>query len=403
MSARDAFDDWIAEARGVSVAEFCRARAIALRPADQGQPCPGCGGRDRFSVNAKKNLWQCRVSGLGGDAIALAQHMDGSDFLAACEAVTGRPPPGREVAESEAQRRARETRLAQEAERRAREAAEKERAAARFREEERRQAFRIWRAALPAAGTPVEAYLALRGLAPPPQGRLRFAADLPLWDRPGGRILHRGPAMVAAIERPDGRFGGVHRTWLDLRKPKGKAEIVDPATGEALPAKKVRGSKKGGSILLAHSGAAPRRFFLGEGVETVLSAYWSLREACSALLDGAEFRSAVDLDNLAGKAKGRVRHPEAATRDAAGRMRPVFVRSDEPDLDDDRPIIFIPGSVEELVLLGDGDSDEFATRLAMRRAVARFSARYPQLTIRLAMSAPGLDFNDMRLRGRRAA
>lgn len=401
MSAR-AFDDWIAEARRVKVADFCRTRGVRLKTGDQGQPCPGCGGRDRFSVNAKKNLWQCRVSGLGGDAIALAQHMDGTDFLAACEAVTGRPPPGREAAETAEQRRAREQRLAREAEQRARDAAQKERVEARFREEERAQAFKIWRSALPPQGTPVEDYLALRGLALPPGARLKFAASLPLWDRPGGRVIHQGPAMVAAIERPDGRFGGVHRTWIDLAKPKGKAEIFDPETGELLAAKKVRGSKKGGSILLAACGA-PRRLFLGEGIETVLSAYWSLCEAGSALLDKAEFRSSVDLDNLCGKAKGRVRHPSAVKRDKNGRARSVFVRSDEPDFADDWPLIHVPDSVDELFLLGDGDSEEFATRLALRRAVKRFAAFYPRLTIKLAMSAPGLDFNDMRLRGRRAA
>jgi hypothetical protein len=46
-------------------------------------------------------------------------------------------------------------------------------------------------------------------------------------------------------------------------------------------------------------------------------------------------------------------------------------------------------------LLGDGDSDPFATRLALRRAGARFLRAYPCLTVRLAMAAADTNFNDM--------
>ncbi len=97
-------DDLISEARRVTVAEFCASRGIRIKHGDQGQPCPGCGGRDRFSVSLPKNLWQCRVAGLGGDAIALAQHIDGTDFLAACEAVIGRAQPVRDDRPRPAQR-----------------------------------------------------------------------------------------------------------------------------------------------------------------------------------------------------------------------------------------------------------------------------------------------------------
>ena len=39
--------------------------------------------------------------------------------------------------------------------------------------------------------------------------------------------VHSGPAMIAAVQRPDGSFGAVHQTWLDLDQPKGK--VVLPA------------------------------------------------------------------------------------------------------------------------------------------------------------------------------
>jgi hypothetical protein len=406
MSTDAAWREWIEDARRVKVAAFCRSRGIKLRGKDVGQPCPapGCGGRDRFSVNADKNVFYCRGAGVGGDAIALAQHIDGTNFIAAVEAVTGRPPPGRDAAESDKEQRAREKRLAEEAAARSAKEADDERIAALFREDERKRAHRIWRDAAPAAGSMVEDYLALRGVALPPRARLRFSRDLPLWDRPppGGAIIHRGPAMVAAIEGPDGRFSGVHRTWIDLASPKGKVEIRD-ADGELVDVKKVRGSKKGGSIFLARGDgfddwAKPVRLFVGEGVETVLSVYWSLREASSPLMHLAEFRTSVDLDNLAGKAKGRVRHPTLLKSDKHGRPRPVFVRSGEPDFDSDWPLMPIAESVADLYLLGDGDSEPFATRLALERAGKRYAAACPWLTIHLAMSRPGADFNDMRMK-----
>ena len=54
--------------------------------------------------------------------------------------------------------------------------------------------------------------------------------------------------MLAKISGEGGVFQGLHITWLDPSGPKGKARIVDPSTGEVMPAKKCRGSKAGGSV-----------------------------------------------------------------------------------------------------------------------------------------------------------
>ena len=43
-------------------------------------PCPLCGGRDRFSINMRKRLFNCRGCRVGGDAIRLVQHLEGCDF-----------------------------------------------------------------------------------------------------------------------------------------------------------------------------------------------------------------------------------------------------------------------------------------------------------------------------------
>jgi putative DNA primase/helicase len=52
-------------------------------------PCPVCGGKDRFSVNIKKQLWNCRGCGKGGDVIDLAQHAGGVTFAEAVAALSG--------------------------------------------------------------------------------------------------------------------------------------------------------------------------------------------------------------------------------------------------------------------------------------------------------------------------
>ena len=92
-------------------------------------------------------------------------------------------------------------------------------------------------------GTAAEAYLTKRGLVIPSNGALRALVDHPYFEKLEGQDgpteIHRGPALLGAIIGPNGRFAGVHATWIDLGTASGKAEIVHPTTGEVLPAKKV--------------------------------------------------------------------------------------------------------------------------------------------------------------------
>lgn len=75
---------WIARARAVPIQREIERRDIKLRgTVDRCGPCPKCGGEDRFSINIRKQCWNCRGFG-GGDVIALVQHLDGVDFVAAC-------------------------------------------------------------------------------------------------------------------------------------------------------------------------------------------------------------------------------------------------------------------------------------------------------------------------------
>jgi DNA primase len=89
------FDAWVQRARAVPIENEIERRGVTLRRVglERVGACPKCGGDDRFSINTKKQVWNCRECEKGGDAIALAMHLDGSDFLLACETVTGEPPP----------------------------------------------------------------------------------------------------------------------------------------------------------------------------------------------------------------------------------------------------------------------------------------------------------------------
>jgi phage/plasmid primase-like uncharacterized protein len=77
-------------ARGVSIAECSTRLGFKLPHGREYEgPCHRCGGTDRFSINHRKGLWNCRRCGGGNDAISLVQHVLGVDFHGAVEFLTG--------------------------------------------------------------------------------------------------------------------------------------------------------------------------------------------------------------------------------------------------------------------------------------------------------------------------
>lgn len=342
--------------------------------------CPICSSdpakrsATRFEVDT--DGWVCAACSDGGDVIKLVMLREGIDFRGAVERLGGT----REV--DPEQERARQAELEIRNQKR-------EQQTNFYRENERGRLYDIWTHAAKAPGTPVEGYLELRRLALPPGDRLRCVPKMPYFAHGGSDapVIHRGPAMVVPIVR-DGRFCGMHLTYLDLAQPKGKARIVDPQTGELLPAKKVRGSKTGGSIVLARVDQ-PRHMIVGEGIETTLAAWRALAELGRDLSD-TEFRSGVDLGNIGGRAIETIAHPELTT--PTGRAR--HVPGPDPDLTS--AAIAIPGSVEDLVLLGDGDSDRVLTECALYRASQRFGCE--GRVVRVAWAPPAEDFNDILMR-----
>lgn len=114
-------------------------------------------------------------------------------------------------------------------------------------------ARRLWAEAVPAASSPVAAYLASRGLTPPPDAPLRFHPACP-------RGRERWPAMVALMSDPaSGEPCGVHRTFLARGTP-GKAP------GQA---KMMAGHA--GVIRLVPDAEITTGLGLAEGIETSLS------------------------------------------------------------------------------------------------------------------------------------
>jgi putative DNA primase/helicase len=84
--------DAIAQARQadlLSEAMRLGARLKRIGGGEYAGPCPACGGRDRFSVNTRKQVWHCRGCGRGGDVISLVQHAEGTTFAEAVASLAG--------------------------------------------------------------------------------------------------------------------------------------------------------------------------------------------------------------------------------------------------------------------------------------------------------------------------
>lgn len=357
--------------------------------------CPICGGgrlATRFEIKATG--WVCAVCEDGGDAISLVRKATGCDFGSAIERLGG----PRVLSADEERKLA-----ADRAEKERREKAQAES----YRRSEIAACRRIWEMGSAPSAERLGRYHAARGLLLPATALIRQIDALAYFhgeevDEQGRRqprVLHRGPAQVAALIDNAGTFGGVHITWLRADWA-GKAEIIDPETGELLPAKKMRGSKKGAHIVLRTPASAdverarregwPIRLFMGEGIETVGQVGTSLKQT-RRLQPCDMFWASGDLGNLGGAHVGTIAHPTLKTP----KGRPQRVPGPDPDVD--AAAIAIPEEVTHLCLLGDGDSDPFLTTTTMERARRRYAR--PGLAIGIAMAALGQDFNSMRVSG----
>lgn len=393
MIGDDAFEAWKRRARDADILDIAQSKIVGAKLKKTSREwigaCPRCPKtKDTFGVNPAKRVFVCRRGGIGGNVITMVMHARAVEFLAACELITGEPPP------------ALGSRLTLEA----KAAAEKARAESKanadrleaednkWRADERRRTRDMYNQAALFAGSSAAAYLAQRGLTfpPTPEGRaerLKCIEALP-YVVPRGReyeIIHRGPAMVAPIVDAARKQRGLHVTFIDLAQPDGKLKLTDPKTGEPVPGKKSRGSKRGNKVELIGP-REPTALVIGEGIEKTLAVWRGMHDS-GGVLESTAFWSACDLGNLAGPHADMVTHP--TLKSAKGRAQKVAGAT--PDLD--KPAIVIPDSVADLVLLGDSTSDPVTTQLAMCRAAARYAR--PGRTVRVAWAPAGADFDDL--------
>lgn len=235
------------------------------------QPCPCCGGRDRFRFDDKdgRGTFYCsHWPGESGDGFHLVMHFLGCGLHEAVQAVTAALGMGGGLPESRTAVKPPKTRTDGDRDRLAR-------------------LVSIWESsAVLRDSDPVTAYLQGRGLvlgdALP--DNIRFHAELPYWVQTAAGKPHcigRFPAMVAAIRNSGGELQGLHCTYLQANYAKDGSHIPafnklaarHPETGEALPAKKMQsrrsGSLKGCAVpLWPHEG----RLLVCEGIETALAA-----------------------------------------------------------------------------------------------------------------------------------
>src|SRR6516164_5421283 len=87
------FERWVEQARAVPIENELARRGVKLNgKVERAGPCPKCGGDDRFAINIKKQIFNCRGYKVGGDVIELVRHLDGVEFLEACTTLVGPPP-----------------------------------------------------------------------------------------------------------------------------------------------------------------------------------------------------------------------------------------------------------------------------------------------------------------------
>jgi Toprim domain/CHC2 zinc finger len=270
-------------------------------------PCPVCGGRDRFSINVKKQVWNCRGCARGGDIVDMVQHLDGVDFKAAVVTLAGdeRKPiaPVKPTVHQEKESD----------------------------QEKTERALRIWDEASEVNGTLAEQYLRRRGLELPDDDHaLRFYSPCPFADT-------TYPALIALFrdvltDEPK----AIHRIAL--------------APGGVLIAKRMLGRVAGCVVKLDADSDVEHGLAVGEGIETMIAARmrgfrpaWALGSAGTLknfpVLNGVECLSIIvdhDLPDKNGRQAGQEAALECSQRwTAAGReVRRIVPRRQGADMAD---------------------------------------------------------------------
>ena len=221
------------------------------------QPCPLCGGTDRFQYTNKfdEGNYHCRGCGPGG-GLKLLQGVQGWDFMTVLRrleecvgSTTPMPVPSRiRAGEPPADRM-------------------------------KRLAKRIWEEAQPVTqGDEVDRYLGNRGLslADYPKG-LRFHPALGYYEKDAAgksRKVAEYPAMLACVQRSDGHAATLHRTYLEHGH---KVSNRD--------AKKLLSAGINGAAIRLFE--ATEELAIAEGIETALAVYLATGKPVWAAINAA--------------------------------------------------------------------------------------------------------------------
>jgi hypothetical protein len=216
-------------------------------------------------------------------------------------------------------------------------------------------AFRLWLAAQEKlAGTPVDRYLAGRGIELAGLGRqprsLRYHPSL--WN---GESRRAWPAMLAGVVDAKGNTVAVHRTWLEARPDLTvrKAPLADP--------KMTLGSYKGGCIRLWR-GASGKQ--LADAPAEAVAITEGIEDGLSVAVARPDLRVlvAVALANMAA--------------------------------------LELPPQLSPVILCAQQDGANAATAKALDRAIARFLGE--RRRVQLAWTKGAKDMNELLCRGRGA-
>ena len=364
MAGRSDWSAWIGEARAADPLVVAQALGVTLKKAgvEWIGPCPACGGTDRFAINTRKRVFNCRGAE-GGDTIAMVEHITGCSFIEAVEQVTNTPRPDRSRDEKPEERSAR---LKRNAERNlgAQQRVEEERKAEAARARADEQAVhQVLERAVPIWDTHAEAYMRDgRGLTPSKRltQDLRFVPDLDYWgsaDNGAGKLVKLAvlPALIAIIRSFDGAIIGISQTYLDPVEPKKWAPLGSPHNSP----KKIRGDKRGGMIRL---GRMEEVMAIAEGWENAL-AWHQIGHAMQ--IESLGLAAAIDLGNLAGRSLGTIPHRWLKNRD--GKRTPIPSGRPDPSA----PGMIVPDGVKHVIVLGDSNSEPLATVQHVKAAVRR--------------------------------
>jgi hypothetical protein len=217
-------------------------------------PCPRCGGKDRFSVNIRKGVWNCRFCGKGGDSIDLLRHMRGLSFIEAKRLIEGELPKRVERVAAGASSVSEQTNVVP------------------YGKTTTAMAMRDWGEGVDPPGTPVEAHLASRKLRLPEE----ICGNVLRW-HPRKRALL---ALFRNIVTNDPQ--AVMRMFFDAE---GRLRVhVDPETGKKTK-RWFLGPVAGAAVKLDVDEAVRGCgvLHIGEGVETCMAARQIGLKPCWAL------------------------------------------------------------------------------------------------------------------------